>query len=120
MTKKVKKLYTQQKKRYLKKIVGNLEKPRLAVFRSHNHIYAQLIDDQTGTTLVASSTVTKNIQLADISTATQKAAYLVGQDLAKKAIQKEIKSVVFDRGEKPYQGRIKNLAEGARADGLIF
>ena len=120
MTKKIKKLYTQQKKRYLKKIVGSLEKPRLAVFRSHQHIYAQLIDDQTGTTLVSSSTLEKTIDLSEISTSSQKAAYLVGQALAKKAIQKEIKSIVFDRGEKPYLGRIKNLAEGARADGLIF
>ena len=118
MTKKTKKLYIQQKKRYLKKIVGSLEKPRLSVFRSHKHIYAQLIDDQNGMTLVASSTVTKNVEFK--STSNKEAAYLVGQDLAKKAIKKEITTVVFDRGNKPYLGRVKNLAEGARADGLIF
>ena len=118
MTQRTKKLYLQQKKRYLKKIVGNIEKPRLAVFRSHKHIYAQLIDDENGITLAASSTLEKNLNFT--STSTKEAAYLVGQDLAKKALQKEITSVVFDRGEKPYLGRIKNLAEGARADGLIF
>jgi large subunit ribosomal protein L18 len=118
MTQRTKKLYLQQKKRYLKKIVGNIEKPRLAVFRSHKHIYAQLIDDENGITLAASSTLEKNLKFT--STSTKEAAYLVGQDLAKKALQKEITCVVFDRGEKPYLGRIKNLAEGARADGLIF
>ena len=118
MKTKLKKLFVQQKKRYLKKIVGTTEKPRLAVYRSHKHIYAQLIDDTSGTTLAASSTLTKNLEIKSASTGA--AAYLVGQDLAKKAIQKAIKVVVFDRGEKPYLGRIKNLAEGARADGLIF
>jgi large subunit ribosomal protein L18 len=118
MKKRTKKLYLQAKKRYLKKIVGNLEKPRLSVFRSHKHIYAQLIDDEKGHTLAFSSTLNKNLELT--STNTQKAAFLVGQDLSKKAIQKEIKSIVFDRGNKPYHGRIKSLAEGARSNGLIF
>jgi len=118
MKKRIKKLYIQQKKRYLKKIVGTVEKPRLAVFRSHNHIYAQLIDDQNANTLAFSSTLNKNLQLN--ITSNQNAAYLVGQDLAQKAIQKQIKTVVFDRGNKPYHGRIKSLAEGARNDGLIF
>jgi large subunit ribosomal protein L18 len=118
MKKKVKKIYLQKKKRYLKKIVGTFDKPRLAVFRSHNHIYAQLIDDQNANTLAFSSTLNKALDLS--ITSNQKAAYLVGQDVAKKAIQKDIKSIVFDRGNKPYHGRIKSLAEGARNDGLIF
>ncbi len=118
MKKRIKKLYIQQKKRYLKKIVGTFDKPRLAVFRSHNHIYAQLIDDQNANTLAFSSTLNKALDLS--ITSNQKAAYLVGQDVAKKAIQKDIKSIVFDRGNKPYHGRIKSLAEGARNDGLIF
>lgn len=118
MKKRIKKLYIQQKKRYLKKIVGNLEKPRLAVFRSHKHIYAQLIDDQNGHTLAFSSTLSKTLELEKSSD--QKASYVVGQELAKKAKQKEISTVVFDRGDKPYHGRIKSLAEGARNDGLIF
>lgn len=118
MKKRTKKLYLQQKKRYLKKIVGSLEKPRLSVFRSHKHIYAQLIDDEKGHTLAYSSTLTKSLGLTSYSD--QKAAYIVGQDLAKKANDKQIKTIIFDRGNKPYHGRIKSLAEGARADGLLF
>ena len=118
MKKRTKKLYIQQKKRYLKKIVGTLEKPRLSVFRSHKHIYAQLIDDQNGHTLAFSSTVSKEIEVT--SGANQKASFLVGQDLAKKAKQKNIQVIIFDRGNKPYHGRIKSLADGARTEGLIF
>ena len=118
MKKKEKKLYIQQKKRYLKKIVGSIEKPRLSVFRSHNHIYAQLIDDQNGHTIAFSSTLDKNLALK--STANKEASFLVGEDLAKKAKKFEINKIVFDRGNKPYHGRIKSLAEGARNQGLIF
>jgi large subunit ribosomal protein L18 len=90
MKKAVKKIYLQQKKRYLKKIIGTLEKPRLAVFRSHKHIYAQLIDDKNGHTLAFSSTLDKEIAGQVKVTATQEASLLVGQSLAKKAIAKEI------------------------------
>lgn len=120
MKKKTKKLYIQQKKRYLKKIVGSLEKPRLSVFRSHKHIYAQLIDDKYGRTLAFSSTLDKKIAEQLTSTATQEAAFLVGEDLAKKALEKDLKIVVFDRGNRPYHGRISKIAEGARKQGLIF
>lgn len=122
MKKRAKKLYIQQKKRYLKKIVGSLEKPRLSVFRSHKHIYAQLIDDKYGRTLAFSSTLDKNIvqQLASISTSTQEAAFLVGEDLARKALEKNLNTVVFDRGKRPYHGRVSKIAEGARKQGLIF
>lgn len=121
MKKKVKKLYLQQKKRYLKKIVGTLERPRLAVFRSHKHIYAQLIDDKTGFTLAFSSTLEKPFsELKETSKATQEISFQVGENLGKKAINKNITSIVFDRGTRPYHGRIKSLAEGARKAGLIF
>ena len=120
MKKKVKKLYLQQKKRSLKKIVGSSEKPRLAVFRSHNHIYGQLVDDKTGKTLVSCSTVDKVISKTLEITSNQEAALVVGIELAKRAISKEINTIVFDRGTRPYHGRIKSLAEGARQQGLIF
>jgi large subunit ribosomal protein L18 len=120
MKKAVQKIYLQQKKRYLKKIIGTLEKPRLAVFRSHKHIYAQLIDDKNGHTLAFSSTLDKEIAGQVKVTANQEASLLVGQSLAKKAIAKEVSKVVFDRGNRPYHGRIKSVAEGARTAGLIF
>jgi len=120
MIKKVKKLYLQQKKRALKKIVGTEIKPRLAVFRSNNHIYAQLIDDKYGRTLASCSTIDKLISTSIDNPANQEASFLIGAELAKRAVAKEISSVIFDRGTKPYHGRIKSLAEGARKEGLIF
>lgn len=120
MKKKTKKLFIQQKKRYLKKIVGTSEKPRLAVFRSHKHIYAQLIDDKTSHTLAFSSTLESAVKEKITSLATKEASFLVGESIAKKAYLKNITTIVFDRGNKPYHGRIKNLAEGARKEGLIF
>lgn len=120
MKKRKKKLYLQQKKRFLKKIVGTTEKPRLCVFRSHQHIYAQLIDDQLAQTLVFSSTLEKEIREKITSSSNQEAAFLVGEEVAKKAHQKNIKKCVFDRGNRPYHGRIKSIAEGARKQGLVF
>lgn len=121
MKKKLKKVYLQQKKRYLKKIVGSAQKPRLSVFRSHQHIYAQLVNDQISETLVFSSTRDKEIRAnLTVSAATQAAAFLVGQNLATKAKAKDITTVVFDRGNRPYHGRIQKLAEGAREYGLQF
>ena len=120
MKKKIKKLYLQEKKRYLKKVIGNSERPRLSVFRSHKHIYAQLIDDQNGKTLAFSSTLDKELSKQIENSATQAAAFSVGEMLGKKAILKNISIVAFDRGNKPYHGRIKNIAEGARSAGLIF
>jgi large subunit ribosomal protein L18 len=120
MKKKGKKLYLQQKKRILKKIVGISTKPRLSVFRSHKHIYAQLIDDQSGKTLTSCSTMDKNMRENLETTATQAAAFLVGSELGKRALQKEITHIVFDRNERPYHGRIQHLAEGARKEGLVF
>ena len=120
MKKKIKKIYLQQKKRYLQKISGTVEKPRLSVFRSHKHIYAQLIDDKNGRTLAFSSTLDAILNKVIGSSATSEAAKLVGEDLGKKALAKNISSVVFDRGNRPYHGRIKQVAEGARQEGLIF
>jgi large subunit ribosomal protein L18 len=120
MKKIVKKLFLQKKKRYLKKIVGSFEKPRLSIFRSHKHIYAQLIDDKSSQTLAFSSTLDKELSSKIENTATQEAGLLVGQQLAQKALKKQISKVVFDRGTRPYHGRIKNVAEGARQEGLVF
>jgi large subunit ribosomal protein L18 len=120
MKKKVKKIYLQQKKRYLNKIFGSIEKPRLSVFKSHQHIYAQLIDDNNGHTLAFSSTLDKKLINNLISTSTKEASFLVGENLGKKAIEKNITVVVFDRGNRTYHGRIKSLADGARNQGLLF
>jgi len=120
MKKKQKKLYFQQKKRYLKKIVGTLLKPRLSVFRSHKHIYAQLIDDKNSQTLAFSSTNEKEFQKIQPKTATKEAAFLVGKSIAQKAFSRNISTIVFDRSKKIYHGRIKELAQGARLEGLIF
>lgn len=120
MKKKQKKIYLQRKKRGLSKIYGTSQKPRLTVFRSHRHIYGQLIDDQNGKTLVFSSTLDKKIKEKNINSATREASYEVGKDLAEKAVIKNIEYVVFDRGTKPYHGRIEAIANGARAYGLKF
>lgn len=120
MRKKGKKIYLQQRKRYVKKIVGTTERPRLAVFRSHSHIYAQIIDDTNSCTLVACSTLEKNLLEEKSRTATKAAAFEVGKGIAKKALAKEIQAIVFDRGNRPYHGRIQSVAEGAREIGLVF
>tara|TARA_Y100000991_G_scaffold134716_1_gene101488 strand:+ start:192 stop:551 length:360 start_codon:yes stop_codon:yes gene_type:complete len=118
--KKLKKLHLQKKKRALKKVIGTTEKPRLAVFRSHKHIYAQLIDDSTARTIVASSTLDKTLTSQIEKTATKEASFLVGKKVAEKAREKNVTTVVFDRGSRPYHGRIQSVAEGARDTGLIF
>ncbi len=106
-----------RKMRVKAKIFGTGACPRLSVFRSHTHIYGQLVDDEKGLTLVSSSDVT--LKKADKITKTEAAAE-VGRDLAKKAFAKKIKTVVFDRGGLMYHGRIKALADGAREGGLKF
>ena len=106
-------------KRVRKNIVGTAERPRLNVYRSLKHIYAQIIDDNAGTTLVAASTLDK--ELGDIANKGNKeAAQKVGELIAKKALAKGIKTVIFDRGGYIYHGRVKELAEGARKGGLDF
>jgi large subunit ribosomal protein L18 len=124
MKKNRKKLYLQQKKRYLKAKIQNLDRPRLAVFRSHKHIYAQLINDVQGKTLAFSSTLNKEVLAKLASSATKssnkQAAFFVGEHIAKEARSKNISTIVFDRRNRPYHGRIQSLAEGARNQGLLF
>ena len=99
---------------------GTTECPRLAVFRSDNHMYAQIIDDTVGHTLVAASTVEKEVKAELANTDTVEAAAYVGTVIAKRAIEKGIKEVVFDRGGFIYQGKIQALADAAREAGLEF
>ncbi|HPH98753.1 MAG TPA: 50S ribosomal protein L18 [Chitinophagaceae bacterium] len=106
------------KYRVRKKISGTAQKPRLSVFRSNSNIYTQLIDDTTGTTLVAASSKEKNI-LAQKGTKSEKSK-LVGNAIAQKATALGIKTCVFDRSGYLYHGRIKAVAEGAREGGLQF
>ena len=102
------------------KINGTPARPRLNVFRSNSHIYAQIIDDVAGKTLIAASTKEKDIA-ASITEATKKeAAKAVGKAIAKKALEKGINTVVFDRSGYVYHGRVKELADGAREAGLNF
>ena len=99
---------------------GTAERPRLAVFRSNEHMYAQVIDDTVGNTLVAASTVEKDIKAELEHTNTVEAASYLGKVIAKRALDKGIKTVVFDRGGFIYQGKIQALAEAAREAGLEF
>ncbi len=99
---------------------GTPERPRLAVFRSNNHMYAQIIDDTVGNTLVAASTNTKEAKSALEKTNDVDAAAYVGKVIAEKALEKGIKTVVFDRGGFIYQGKVKALADAAREAGLEF
>jgi large subunit ribosomal protein L18 len=102
------------------KISGTAERPRLCVFRSLNHIYAQVIDDVAGSTLAAASTVEKDVKAQTAEMSKKQEAKLVGSLLAKRAIEKGVKTVVFDRGGYVYQGRVASLADGAREAGLEF
>ena len=99
---------------------GTAERPRLAVFRSNNHMYAQIIDDTVGTTLVSASTVQKDVKAELEKTNNVDAAAYLGTVIAKKAIEKGINTVVFDRGGFIYQGKLKALAHAAREAGLEF
>jgi large subunit ribosomal protein L18 len=109
-------------KQHIKKtIYGTLEKPRLAVYRSLKHLYAQLIDDEKGNTLAFVSSRSKEMkeQLTQTKGNIAKAK-IVGLTLAKKALEKNIKTVVFDRGGYRYHGKVKAIADGAREGGLKF
>nr|WDA99391.1 ribosomal protein L18 [Galdieria yellowstonensis] len=103
-----------------KKIKGNLDRPRLYVFRSNQHIYAQVINDENNKILTSSSTLEAIVKNQNFGRSTCKAAEIVGKVLADKCKEKNIKKVVFDRGKRPYHGQIKALAESARQNGLIF
>ena len=106
--------------RVRKKISGTPERPRLSVYRSEKNIYAQIIDDTNRVTLVAASSLEADVKGAVNHTGNKEAAKLVGQLVAKKAVEKGITEVVFDRGGYLYHGRIKELAEAAREAGLKF
>ena len=99
---------------------GTAERPRLAVFRSNNHMYAQIIDDTVGKTLVAASTLEKDVKAELKKTNDVEAAAYLGKVIAKKAIEKGITTVVYDRGGFIYQGKVQALADAAREAGLEF
>ncbi len=102
--------------RVRKSVFGTVARPRLNVFRSNAEIYAQIIDDETGTTLVSSSSIALKIK----NGGNIEGAALVGADIAKKALEKNINKVVFDRGGYQYHGRVEALANAARENGLDF
>ncbi|MGD9579755.1 MAG: 50S ribosomal protein L18 [Vampirovibrionia bacterium] len=106
--------------RVRKKIFGTAERPRLAVHRSGKHIYAQLINDETGVTIASASTLDKSIRESLDTGANKKAATEVGKLVAKRAKEKGVEVVIFDRGGFLYHGRIAALADGAREEGLLF
>lgn len=106
--------------RVRKKIKGNAERPRLNVFKSASHIYAQLIDDTKGVTLAAVSTLTDGVAVAGTHTGNKASAAAVGTAIAKAALAKDIRTVVFDRNGFLYHGRIQALADAAREAGLQF
>lgn len=106
--------------RVRKKISGTTERPRLNIFKSYNHIYAQIINDETGTTIAAASTLDEGLKNQIKHGGNIESAKLVGKLIAEKAAAKEIKTVVFDRGGYLYHGRVAALAEAAREAGLNF
>ena len=99
---------------------GTAERPRLAVFRSNNHMYAQIIDDTVGNTLVSASTLQKDVKANLEKTNNVEAAAYLGKVIAERALEKGVKDVVFDRGGFVYHGKIKALADAAREAGLNF
>ena len=109
-----------RKKRIRKKISGTTQRPRLSVFRSARHIYAQVVDDTAGHTLAAASTMDKEVQSGSKFENKVDAAKLDGKLVGERALGKGIKEVVFDRNGFLYHGRIKSLSEGAREAGLVF
>jgi large subunit ribosomal protein L18 len=107
-------------RRVRQKITGIISRPRLCVFRSLNHIYAQLIDDSTGQTLLSTSTLDFDVRSKTDGMVKTKKAEIVGALLGERALNKGIKQVVFDRGGYKYHGRVKALADAARKAGLEF
>ena len=122
MTSLSRKKQTQKRHKRLRRFLsGTQDRPRLSVFRSNNHIYAQVIDDDTQQTICAASTVDKELKKDSVKSSSNCASSSdVGSLLAKRAIKKGIKQVVFDRGGNIYHGRVKALAEAARKGGLKF
>ena len=121
VSKKSRTVVREQKHRRLRnRFSGTAERPRLAVFRSNNHMYAQIIDDTVGKTLVSASTLDKDVKAELEKTNNVEAATVVGTVVAKKALEKGITTVVYDRGGFVYGGKVKALAEAAREAGLEF
>ena len=114
------KVRVKKHERLRNRFAGTAERPRLAVFRSNNHMYAQIIDDTVGNTLVSASTLQKDVKAELEKTNNVEAAAKLGEVIAKKALDKGITNVVFDRGGFIYQGKIKALADAAREAGLEF
>ncbi|MDI3546782.1 MAG: large subunit ribosomal protein [Halanaerobiales bacterium] len=112
-----------RKRRHLRvrnKIIGTPERPRMSVYRSLKHIYVQIIDDLKGHTLVSASSLDPAIRDSIENGGNKSAARLVGELVAERALEKDIKTVVFDRGGYKYHGRVKEVAEAAREKGLKF
>ena len=107
-------------KRMRSRLEGTTDRPRLAVFRSNNHMYAQIIDDTVGNTIASASTIEKELKSEIEKTNNVDAAARVGTLVAKRAIEKGIEKVVFDRGGYLYQGKVQALADAAREAGLQF
>ena len=116
----IKKAAMRRKYHVRKKVFGIPNRPRLSVFRSNRHIYAQIIDDAAGATLVSASTRAKGLRDQLSNTADKKAAQIVGEAVAKQALGVGIKCVCFDRNRYKFHGRVKALAEAARKTGLFF
>ena len=110
----------QKHRRLRHTLAGTAQRPRLAVFRSNNHMYAQVIDDTVGNTLVSASTLEKDVASELEKTNNVEAAAYLGTVIAKRALEKGIKTVVFDRGGFIYQGKVAALADAAREAGLEF
>ena len=115
-----KKAVVRRKYHVRKKVTGTSERPRLSIFRSNRHIYAQIIDDTAGVTLAACGTKSQSLRSDLLLGSNQKAAKAVGEAIAKQALDVGIRCVCFDRNRYKYHGRIKTLAEAAREAGLKF
>jgi large subunit ribosomal protein L18 len=111
---------TRRQRRIRKKVFGTPERPRLSVHKSLNHMYAQIIDDSHGRTIVAISTLGEDFRSEKGHKGNVNTAKKVGELIARRALEKGLKTVVFDRGGYPYHGRVKALADGAREAGLEF
>ena len=119
-TEKAQKAALRRKYHVRKKVFGTMNRPRLSVFRTNRHIYAEIIDDTSGATLVSSSTLAKNLRQELSKASDKKAAGIVGEAVAKQALSVGIKCVCFDRNRYKYHGRVRALAEAARKAGLVF
>ena len=116
----IKKATVRRKYHVRKKAFGTADRPRLSIFRSNRHIYAQIVDDVSGATLVSASTMSKSLRSKLSSGSDKKAAETVGETVAKQALGVGIKCVCFDRNRYKYHGRVKALADAARKAGLAF